>query len=209
MEAARAGEQGRGFAVVATEVRSLAQRSAAAAKEIKALIQDSLKKVGRGTDLVNKCGETLETIVQSVNKVTDIVQEISAASQEQSTGIDQISTAVSQIDQVTQSNSAQTEELSSTAQTLSAASIQLTKLVGTFKLDTDEAASFAPHVPARKAAPLRSTPFKSVAIKASRLKPAFAATAVSALKLGFDSHEGQLRETAAAEPAATGSFEEF
>ena len=142
VEAARAGEQGRGFAVVATEVRSLSQRSAGAAKEIKALIQDTLKKVARGTELVNQSGDTLQTIVSSVKRVTDIVGEISAAAEEQSAGIDQVNTAVTQIDQVTQSNSAQTEELSSTAQTLSEQSLRLTRLVGIFKLnengDTDQ-----------------------------------------------------------------------
>jgi methyl-accepting chemotaxis protein len=134
VEAARAGEQGRGFAVVAAEVRSLAQRSAGAAKEIKSLIQDTLKKVERGTELVNKSGETLQTIVSSVKRVTDIVAEISAAAEEQSTGINQVNIAVTQIDQVTQSNSAQTEEMSSTAQILSDQSLRLTRLVGVFKL---------------------------------------------------------------------------
>jgi methyl-accepting chemotaxis protein len=103
VEAARAGEEGRGFAVVAAEVRSLAQRSAEAAKQIKALIQDSLRKVERGTDLVNKSGETLHGIVSSVKRVTDIVGEIAAAAGEQSTGIEQVNTAMTQMDQVTQS----------------------------------------------------------------------------------------------------------
>ena len=134
VEAARAGEEGRGFAVVAAEVRSLAQRSAEAAKEIKGLIQDSLRKVARGTELVNKSGETLQGIVSSVKRVTDIVGEIAAAAGEQSTGIEQVSTAMTQMDQVTQSNSAQTEELSSTAESLSDQSQRLMDLVATFTL---------------------------------------------------------------------------
>jgi methyl-accepting chemotaxis protein len=139
VEAARAGEQGRGFAVVAAEVRSLAQRSATAAKEIKALIQDSVQKVQDGSQLVNKSGHTLQEIVSSVKKVTDIIGEIAAASQEQSGGIDQVNKAVSQMDQVVQSNAAQTEEVSSTAQALSLQANQLQQLVGKFKLEQDSA----------------------------------------------------------------------
>ena len=134
VEAARAGDEGRGFAVVASEVRSLAQRSAVAAKEIKVLIQDSLRKVEAGSGLVNRSGETLQGIVGSVKRVTDIVGEIAAASGEQSTGIEQVNTAMTQMDQVTQSNSAQTEELSATAQSLSEQAAHLMELVSTFTL---------------------------------------------------------------------------
>jgi methyl-accepting chemotaxis protein len=134
VEAARAGDEGRGFAVVASEVRSLAQRSAVAAKEIKVLIQDSLRKVEAGSGLVNRSGETLQGIVGSVKRVTDIVGEIAAASGEQSTGIEQVNTAVTQMDQVTQSNSAQTEELSATAQSLAEQAAHLMELVSTFTL---------------------------------------------------------------------------
>jgi methyl-accepting chemotaxis protein len=134
VEAARAGDEGRGFAVVASEVRSLAQRSAVAAKEIKGLIQDSLRKVEAGSALVNRSGETLHGIVGSVKRVTDIVGEIAAASAEQSTGIEQVNTALTQMDQVTQSNSAQTEELSATAQSLAAQSGHLMEMIGAFTL---------------------------------------------------------------------------
>ncbi len=134
VEAARAGEQGRGFAVVATEVRNLAQRSATSAKEIKSLIQDSVRKVEGGTELVNQSGQTLGEIVTSVKRVTDIVAEIAAASREQSTGIDQVNKAITQMDQVTQSNASQTEELNATAEGLAGQAVQLQALVGRFKL---------------------------------------------------------------------------
>jgi methyl-accepting chemotaxis protein len=138
VEAARAGDEGRGFAVVATEVRSLAQRSAIAAKEIKVLIQDTLHKVEVGSALVNHSGETLQGIVGSVKRVTDIVSEIAAASLEQSTGIEQVNTAMTQMDQVTQSNSAQTEELSATAESLSEQSGQLLELISAFTLGSGD-----------------------------------------------------------------------
>ncbi|MBK8233472.1 MAG: MCP four helix bundle domain-containing protein [Candidatus Eisenbacteria bacterium] len=161
VEAARAGEQGRGFAVVASEVRNLAQRSAGAAKEIKALIQDSVRKVENGAELVNASGQTLSEIVTSVKRVTDIVQEIAAASREQSVGIDQVNTAVTQMDTVTQANASQTEELSATAETLSAKGRQLQTLVARFKLDDrahhqamgDRARPRLASVPARKPRP--------------------------------------------------------
>jgi methyl-accepting chemotaxis protein len=138
VEAARAGEQGRGFAVVAAEVRSLAQRSATAAKEIKTLIQDSVRKVESGSDMVNKSGQALLDIVASVKRVTDIVGEIAAASQEQASGVEQVGNAVSQMDQVTQQNAAQTEELSSTAEGLSSSAEQLQAMVARFKLSDEQ-----------------------------------------------------------------------
>ncbi len=134
VEAARAGEQGRGFAVVATEVRSLAQRSANAAKEIKGLIHDSEEKVRSGSELVNQSGKALAEIVDSVKKVTDIVAEIAAASQEQSAGIDQVNNAVMQMDEMTQQNAALVEEASAAARAMQEQATELTAQVGFFQL---------------------------------------------------------------------------
>jgi methyl-accepting chemotaxis protein len=139
VEAARAGEQGRGFAVVASEVRNLAQRSAAAAKEIKTLIGDSVEQVGIGAKLVDQAGATMMEVVDSVKRVTDVVSEISAASQEQTEGIDQINIAIAQMDQVTQQNTALVEEAASAAESLQQQANVLVEAVSIFKLagDTD------------------------------------------------------------------------
>lgn len=140
VEAARAGEQGRGFSVVAGEVRTLAQRSAAAAKEIKALISDSVDKVGDGTKLVDQAGRTMSEIVTSVKRVTDIVSEISAASMEQSTGIDQVNMAITQMDEVTQQNAALVEEAAAAAESLEEQSVRLSDAVSMFKLGIEQKA---------------------------------------------------------------------
>ena len=139
VEAARAGEQGRGFAVVASEVRNLAQRSASAAKEIKTLINESVQKVGDGSELVNKSGQTLEEIVNSVKRVTDIIAEISAASQEQASGIDQVNKAVMQMDQGTQQNAALVEEATSASQSMKQQAEDLLRQVEFFKTDQQHA----------------------------------------------------------------------
>ncbi|MET3105581.1 methyl-accepting chemotaxis protein [Oxalobacteraceae bacterium GrIS 2.11] len=134
VEAARAGEQGRGFAVVASEVRNLAQRSAAAAKEIKTLIGDSVENVEIGSKLVSEAGSTMEEIVISVKKVTDIMGEIMLASDEQSSGIDEVHNAISDMDQVTQQNAAMVEEAASAAANLQTQATTLSEHVAIFKL---------------------------------------------------------------------------
>ena len=139
VEAARAGEQGRGFAVVATEVRNLAQRSAAAAKEIKALIGDSVDKVGAGTKLVDEAGKTMQEIVSSVKRVTDIMSEITAASQEQSSGIEQVNQAITQMDEVTQQNAALVEEAAAAAESLEEQAQNLAQAVAAFNVGTTAA----------------------------------------------------------------------
>ncbi len=142
VEAARAGEQGRGFAVVASEVRSLAQRSASAAKEIKTLINDSVEKVERGTQLVDQAGKTMAEVVASIERVTSIMTEISSASQEQSRGIDEVSQAVNQMDEMTQQNSALVEQAAAAAESLEEQTVKLNQLLSAFTLaDTGSAAS--------------------------------------------------------------------
>jgi methyl-accepting chemotaxis protein len=140
VEAARAGEQGRGFAVVATEVRNLAQRSASAAKEIKLLINDSVQKVDVGSKLVDQAGVTIQEVVASVKRVTDIMSDITAAGSEQTTGIEQINQAVMQMDDVTQQNAALVEQAAAAAQSLQDQAANLVQVVSVFRLDESQVA---------------------------------------------------------------------
>jgi|SRR5450830_329522 len=176
VEAARAGEQGRGFAVVASEVRSLAQRSSAAAKEIKTLIDDSVAKVDVGSKLVQQAGETMNEVVASVKRVTDIVGEISSASQEQSAGIGEVGQAITQMDEGTQQNAALVEQAAAAAQSLQDQAATLANLVGRFKLDATQTHQLA-------AAPIRSTPqsFKAP-VKTSAPAPATKPAAITKAK---------------------------
>jgi methyl-accepting chemotaxis protein len=135
VEAARAGEQGRGFAVVASEVRSLAHRSAAAAKEIKALIETSVGDVDAGTKLVDKAGATMSEVVTSVGRVTAIIRDIALASHEQEAGIEQINQAISQMDAVTQQNAALVEEASAASEAMRAQAQHMETVVGVFQLE--------------------------------------------------------------------------
>jgi len=171
VEAARAGEQGRGFAVVATEVRSLAQRSAAAAKEIKDLIGDSVAKVETGSALVDQAGRTMEDVVSSIRRVTDIVAEISAASSEQTAGIEQVNQAITQMDQVTQQNAALVEEAAAASQSMHDQSRHLSRAVSEFRVTSAAAPAKAqPVLPARAVQAIRGgTPAgKAVAAPAAR-----------------------------------------
>ncbi|MCL1560088.1 methyl-accepting chemotaxis protein [Xanthomonas nasturtii] len=172
VEAARAGEQGRGFAVVASEVRTLAQRSSAAAKEIKSLIDDSVQRVADGSVLVHSAGKTMGEIVSSVQRVTDIMGEISAASQEQSSGIEQVNQTVTHMDEATQQNAALVEEATAAARSLEEQAVGLTEAVAVFKID---AAYAAPTV--------RATPSRPVVSSALKAKvPAAGRTAAAQLR---------------------------
>ncbi|MDD2720977.1 MAG: methyl-accepting chemotaxis protein [Gallionella sp.] len=173
VEAARAGEQGRGFAVVASEVRNLAQRSAAAAKEIKELIGDSVEKVSAGTRLVDDAGKTMNEVVNSVKRVTDIMAEITAASAEQSQGIEQVNTAITQMDDVTQQNAALVEQAAAAAESLEEQAQELAALMSSFKLAGESAPTRLPE-PRRAAMPKLTEQRKVVVARdtASRSRPA-------------------------------------
>ncbi len=186
VEAARAGEQGRGFAVVAGEVRTLAQRSATAAREIKELIGVSVERVNNGTALVDDAGRTMGEIVQSVKRVADLMNEISAASGEQRTGIEQVNQAVTQMDEVTQQNAALVEEASAAAQSMSSQAAALRELVSVFNIGSAGRAATTSIAPvarvvasatARRPAPSRPAPVRAPAApapKAERREPATA-----------------------------------
>jgi len=159
VEAARAGEQGRGFAVVAAEVRSLAGRSAEAAKEIKYLINASVERVERGTSLVDQAGVTMTEVVSSIKRVTDIVGEISAASSEQAQGVAQVGEAVTQMDQATQQNAALVEEMAAAASSLKAQAQELVQVVAAFNLGNGMDELALPRVQVRSAIP-HNPPFQ-------------------------------------------------
>jgi methyl-accepting chemotaxis protein len=177
VEAARAGEQGRGFAVVATEVRSLAQRSAAAAREIKTLIGDSVEQVNNGTRLVQQAGSTMGEVVDSVRRVTDIMAEITAASAEQSMGIDQVNQAIAQMDQVTQQNAALVEEAAAAAESMQDQAARLAQVAAGFQLE-----HLATAPPVRSARPAPAQLAKPAARSATARQPGSAARSAPAAR---------------------------
>ncbi|HEU4852152.1 MAG TPA: methyl-accepting chemotaxis protein [Telluria sp.] len=212
VEAARAGEQGRGFAVVASEVRNLAQRSAAAAKEIKTLIGDSVEKVERGSKLVGQAGVTMDEVVSSVKRVTDIMSEIADASQEQSRGIEQVNMSIIEMDSMTQQNAALVEEAAAAAQSLQDQAGELARVVSIFKLTEGErfAAPAAPVAAVQVQAAAPAAP--RVAARPAAAKPALkrpepAARAAAAKKAAASSAAAP-KKTAAAAPASD-EWEEF
>ena len=198
VEAARAGEQGRGFAVVASEVRNLAQRSASAAKEIKVLIDNSVERVDLGTKFANEAGATMSEVVSSVTRVTDVIAEIVSASQEQSTGIEQINDAISAMDNVTQQNASLVEEAAAAAESLTAQADNLVQSVSIFQIRAERSQAAAP-APA-SAVQVRAAVRTPVRAAAARLVKVSNVTSLPAAKA---------RKTAAAASADSGDWEEF
>ncbi|MCC6069970.1 methyl-accepting chemotaxis protein [Massilia sp. GCM10020059] len=202
VEAARAGEQGRGFAVVASEVRNLAQRSAAAAKEIKTLIGDSVEKVERGSKLVGQAGVTMDEVVASVKRVTDIMSEIANASQEQSAGIEQVNLSIIEMDSMTQQNAALVEEAAAAAQSLQDQAGELARVVSIFKLVEGEEIHVAEAAPQAAAAPVA----KPVVAKA---KPALKRPAARAAAPAAPAAPAAAPKKIAATTAGNDEWEEF
>jgi methyl-accepting chemotaxis protein len=207
VEAARAGEQGRGFAVVASEVRNLAQRSAAAAKEIKQLIGDSVEKIGRGSKLVGEAGETMDEVVASVKRVTDIMSDIASASAEQSAGIEQVNLSIIEMDGMTQQNAALVEQAAAAFQSLQDQAAELQRVVSIFKLaeGEEQAAAVAP-------APSAATASRAVVVrpaaKPQLKKPAAAKPKAPAQQeRAADAPASTAKKVAAA--AASDDWEEF
>ncbi|ABM30835.1 methyl-accepting chemotaxis protein [Paracidovorax citrulli] len=212
VEAARAGEQGRGFAVVAGEVRALASRSAAAAKDIKALIGDSVTRVAEGSSQVEEAGRTMDEIVQSVQRVNDLVAEISAASEEQSRGIDQVHQAVSQMDQVTQQNAALVEEAAAATGSLKAQAGQLSQAVSVFRIPAGtQAATAAAAAPAAMPRPVRQPAAAVTPRAAPAAMPPAAAPRPAAATARAPAAAPALPRTAAPapSPAARGSDDDW
>jgi methyl-accepting chemotaxis protein len=207
VEAARAGEQGRGFAVVASEVRNLAQRSAAAAKEIKQLIGDSVEKIGRGSKLVGQAGETMDEVVASVKRVTDIMSDIASASAEQSAGIEQVNLSIIEMDGMTQQNAALVEQAAAAFQSLQDQAAELQRVVSIFKLAEGEEPAVV-DAPAPAAAASRAVVVRPA--KPQLKKPAAAKARAAAPvqeERSADAPASTAKKVAAA--AASDDWEEF